>query len=370
MRTKLHDVHDLGQSIWIDFMSRELLAASFQDWIDRGLRGATSNPSIFDKAISTGREYDDEIGKLADAGHSAEDIYQRLAIDDIRRACDLMRPVYDDSDGADGFVSLEPKAQLAHLTEATIERVEVLHDAVDRPNLMIKIPATEEGLPAIRASLAKGINVNITLIFSLQQYQAVVEAFLSGLEDLAQDGGDLSRIASVASVFVSRLDTKMDQRLDGIGNRDLKGKIGIANAKLIYQQFKTFFASDRWRVLADQGALVQRVLYASTSTKNPAFPDTMYVDGLIGPHTVNTLPPKTIDAFLDHGTVASTLDSGADEAGTNIARLDHLGIDLDRVMDELLTEGVDKFNAAYTDLIKSIEGKRRAVHSSPETEEV
>jgi transaldolase len=361
MPTKLHEVHDLGQSIWIDFMSRQLLAESFQDWIDRGLRGATSNPSIFDKAISKGEEYDTQIRELAQAGRSAEEIYRQMAVEDIQIACDLMRPVFDESHGADGFVSLEPKAQLAHQTDATIQRVQLLHDAVDRPNLMVKIPATKEGLPAIHHSLAKGINVNITLIFSLQQHEAVVEAFMSGLEDLAHTGGDLSKIASVASVFVSRLDTKMDQRLDDAGNSDLKGQIGIANAKLIYQRFKELFSSNRWQALADQGARVQRVLYASTSTKNPAYSDTMYVDGLIGADTVNTLPPKTIEAFLDHGTVEATLAADVDAARERIARLDELGIDLDQVMDELLVEGVDKFNAAFNDLIKSIESKRQAV---------
>ncbi len=361
MQTKLHEVHNLGQSIWIDFMSRQLLAESFQDWIDRGLRGATSNPSIFDKAISTGEEYDSEIRSLAQAGRSAEEIYRQMAVEDIQKACDLMRPVFDELHGADGFVSLEPKAQLAHQTDATLQRVQLLHDAVDRPNLMIKIPATKEGLPAIRRSLAKGINVNITLIFSLEQHEAVVEAFMSGLEDLAHAGGDLSKIASVASVFVSRLDTKMDQRLDEAGNTDLKGQIGIANAKLIYQRFKELFSSNRWQALADQGARVQRVLYGSTSTKNPAYSDTMYVDGLIGADTVNTLPPKTIEAFLDHGTVQATLAADVDTAREQIARLDGMGIDLDQVMDELLVEGVDKFNAAYDNLIQSIESKRRAM---------
>lgn len=361
MPTKLHEVHDLGQSIWIDFMSRQLLADSFQDWIDRGLRGATSNPSIFDKAISKGKEYDTQIGELARAGRTAEEIYRQMAVEDIQRACDLMRPVYDESQGADGFVSLEPKAQLAHQTDATIQRVQLLHDAVDRPNLMIKIPATKEGLPAIRRSLAKGINVNITLIFSLLQYEAVVEAFLSGLEDLVDTGGDLSKIASVASVFVSRLDTKMDQRLDDAGNSDLKGQIGIANAKLIYQRFKELFSGDRWQALADQGARVQRVLYGSTSTKNPAYSDTMYVDGLIGADTVNTLPPKTIEAFLDHGTAQATLGADVDAAREQITRLRELEIDLDQVMDELLVEGVEKFDAAYDDLIDSIESKRQAI---------
>lgn len=361
MPTKLHEVHDLGQSIWIDFMSRQLLAESFQDWIDRGLRGATSNPSIFDKAISQGEEYDTEIRELARAGRSAEEIYRQMAVEDIQRACDLMRPVFDESHGGDGFVSLEPKAQLAHQTDATIQRVQLLHDAVDRPNLMIKIPATKEGLPAIRHALAMGINVNVTLIFSLQQYEAVVEAFMSGLEDLADGGGDVTKIASVASVFVSRLDTKMDKRLDDAGNSDLKGQIGIANAKLIYQRFKELFSGDRWQALADQGARVQRVLYGSTSTKNPAYPDTMYVDGLIGAETVNTLPPKTIEAFLDHGTVQATLGADIEAAQERIARLDELEIDLDQVMDELLVEGVDKFNAAYDDLIESIESKRQAM---------
>jgi len=361
MRTILHDVHGLGQSIWIDYMSRKLLAESFQTWIDRGLRGATSNPSIFDKAISTGEEYDAQIGELARAGHSAEEIYRQLAVEDIQTACDMMRPVFDESQGGDGYISLEPKAQLAHQTEATIERVHLLHDAVNRPNLMIKIPATQEGLPAIRRALAQGINVNITLIFSLQQYEAVADAFMSGLEDLAEQGGDLSRMASVASIFVSRLDTKMDQRLDEVGNNDLQGRIGLANAKLIYQKFKNFCSSDRWRALADRGAAVQRVLYGSTSTKNPSYPDTMYVDGLIGADTVNTLPPKTIEAFLDHGTAAATLEADVETAREQVARLDELGINLDSVMDELLVEGVDKFDTAYDDLIKSIESKRLAM---------
>lgn len=361
MRTRLHDVHDLGQSIWIDYMSRELLADSLQNWLDKGLRGATSNPSIFDKAIATGEAYDGEIRDLAMDGFSAEEIYRKLAVDDIQRACDLMRPMFEGSLGTDGFVSLEPKAQLAHLTDATLERVQLLHNAVNRPNVMIKIPATREGLAAIRSALAQGINVNITLIFSLQQYEAVVDAFMSGLERLSIAGGDLGTIASVASVFVSRLDTKIDKRLDVVGNSDLQGKIGIANGKLIYQRFQELFSTDRWRALEAQGARKQRVLFASTSTKNPAYPDTMYVDGLIGQDTVNTLPPKTIEAFIDHGTAAAALASGVDIARERITKLDDLGIDLDDVMDELLVEGVEKFNAAYVDLIGSIETKRRAM---------
>lgn len=353
--SKLDQLAELGQSVWLDFIQRGFMeSGEMQDLIDIGLRGVTSNPSIFEEAISESDKYDGQLARLAEEGKSVEEIYQSVVVSDIRMACDLFRPVYDRTNGLDGYISLEVSPDLAHDTERTIEEVRSYWKRVDRPNLMIKIPATQEGYPAIQQMLSEGININITLMFSLQQYDAVAEAFLSGLEAYHKGGGDVARMASVASFFVSRVDTKVDQQLEQIGEEDLRGKIGIANAKLAYQRFQDVISGSRWQALEEAGARVQRVLWGSTSTKDPAYPDTMYVDNLIGPHTVNTIPRETLNAYLDHGKVARTVDQDVDEARQQIQALKGVGVDLDQVTDELLDEGVQKFSDSYRELLASI----------------
>lgn len=357
--TKLAELADLGQSIWLDFIERGFMeAGEMRTLIDRGLRGVTSNPSIFDKAISGSDRYDSQLGQLAKKGHSTEEIYQAVVISDIQTACDMFRPVYDSTGGLDGYISLEVSPDLAHDTEMTIAEVRSYWDRVARPNLMIKIPATDEGYPAVEKMIGEGINVNVTLMFSVEQYDRVAQAYLSGLEQLLASGGDLSRSASVASFFVSRVDTKVDKALEEIGGaEDLLGQIGVANAKLAYRRFQETFAGPRWDALNDGGAQVQRVLWGSTSTKNPAYSDTMYIDDLIGPHTVNTVPPGTLQAFLDHGTVARTVDSDVEQAQHQVDDLHQHGLVLSQVTNELLTEGVKKFADSYHNLLGSIEAK-------------
>jgi transaldolase len=360
-------LEEIGQSIWLDYLRREYLeSGDMQARIDEGVRGVTSNPSIFDAAISKHEDYDEQIAQLVEFGKDTHQIYEALVIQDIQRTCDLFRPIYDDSEGRDGFVSLEVNPGLAKDTQGTIDEVAHLHEAVDRPNLMIKIPATDEGYPAIREMLGRGVNVNITLMFSLGQYDAVAEAYLSGLEAYQAAGGDVARVASVASFFVSRVDSKVDRQLDEIGEGSIRGKIGIANAKAAYRRFEQTFQGDRWQRLAAAGASVQRVLWGSTSTKDPAYPDTMYVDNLIGPHTVNTIPLKTLEAFLDHGEVQRTVDQELEEADGALDRLAEVGIDIDQVTDELLEEGLVKFSNSFNDLMDAIESKAAKYgHSQP-----
>jgi transaldolase len=357
-RTKLHQLAELGQSIWLDYIRRNLITSGdLQNYVEDGLRGVTSNPAIFEEAIAGSDDYDEALRRLAEMGRSPREVYEALAIDDIQRAADILRPVYDRATGGDGYISLEVSPHLAHETEGTIGDARHLFSRVDRPNVMIKVPATAEGMPAIERLTAEGINVNVTLMFSLGQYDDVSEAYISGLERRAKQGGDLSGIASVASFFVSRVDVKIDQMLDDIGTpaaQELRGKIGIANAKMAYQRFKETFRGERWEHLADRGARLQRVLYGSTSTKDPAYPDTLYADNLIGPHTVNTLPPSTIQAFLDHGTVALTLESDLDQARDQLDQLAQVGMDLDSVTQELLDEGVEKFARPFESLMDTL----------------
>jgi transaldolase len=289
-------------------------------------------------------------------------LYEALAIDDIQRAADILRPVYERTDGVDGYVSLEVSPTLAHETERTIAEAQRLFAALNRPNVMIKVPATPAGIPAIEELIGAGININITLIFSLEHYRAVAKAYIAGLEKLAAAGGDLSSVASVASFFVSRIDTAVDRALDNLQSPDsdpqsLKGKTAIASAKVAYALFEEIFAGERWERLVAQGARVQRPLWASTSTKNPAYPDTLYVDSLIGPHTVNTMPPATIDAFRNHGTVALTLETGVEEARAQLARLGELGIDLEAVTGKLQDDGVTAFAKSFESLLDSIAEK-------------
>jgi len=361
-KTKLHQLTELGQSVWLDYIRRSLIeSGDLALYVQKGLRGMTSNPAIFEKAIAGTDEYDDQIQSLALEGKSAQEIYETLAIDDIRSAADILRPVFDESEGTDGYISLEVNPHLAHEKQATVNEAKRLFGRVDRPNVMIKVPATAEGLLAIQELIEAGVNVNVTLMFSMAQYDMVAEAYISALEKRAASVYDLHHIASVASFFVSRIDVKVDKLLDEIGTPEakaLRGKFGIASAKMAYQHFKKTFQGKRWDFLADKGARLQRVLYGSTSTKNPEYSDVMYVDGLIGPNTVNTIPPKTLEAFMDHGTVAVTLDRGIDEVHEQLDQLEKVGISLDDVTRDLLDEGVEKFVKPYDKLIETIAEKQ------------
>ena len=359
--TRIHKLAELGQSIWLDYIRRQyLLSGDFQEQIDAGVTGVTSNPAIFAKAIAGSNDYDQDLERLSQEGKSTVEIYEALAIADIKSAADLLRPVYDRTDGTDGYVSLEVSPALANETGATIAEAQRLFSAVDRPNVMIKVPATQAGIPAVEQLISEGININITLMFSLDHYDVVAEAYIRGLEKYAAAGGDVAKVASVASFFLSRIDTKVDDRLSALIQPEAKqllGKIAVANAKVTYQRFKETFSGARWRQLAARGARVQRVLWASTSTKNPNYPDTMYVDPLIGPDTVNTLPPETLDAFLDHGTAAHSVTKGVDKAWGQLEQLAQLGIDLDKITEELQEEGVDKFVKPYESLLENIAEK-------------
>ncbi len=355
---KLHKLADLGQSIWLDYISRSLLASGeLQSLIDKGLRGVTSNPAIFEKAIDSSSDYDGDIRKLAVSGKSVNEIYEALVTGDVRGAADLMRPVYDATDGVDGYVSLEVNPKLAHDTDGTITEARHLFAALDHPNVLIKVPATPAGVPAIKTLISEGINVNVTLIFSVAQYEAISEAYIAGLEKRVADGGDVTRVASVASVFVSRIDVAVDAALEKVGNSELQGKIAVANARMIYARFREIFGGARWESLAKLGARVQRPLWASTSTKNPDYPDTLYVDSIIGADTVNTLPPATMEAFLDHGQVALTLETDLEKSREQLASLADLGVDLNVITGKLLDDGVDAFARAFETLVDQIAKK-------------
>ena len=353
---RLHDLYEFeGQSPWLDNLKRAWLeSGEIQQWIDRGVRGITSNPSIFQKAIETGEEYTEQFSELIGSGSSIEDAYWKLVVQDIEGALALLRPVYDESDGIDGYVSVEVAPSLAHDREGTEEAARVLDDLIDEPNLLVKIPATEAGVGAIRAMIGESRSVNVTLIFSLERYAAVMEAYIAGLEDALADGAvDLSAIASVASFFISRVDVEVDRRLDAVGTPEaleLRGKAAYVQGQLAYEMFTQAFSGPRWEALEAKGARVQRPLWASTSTKNPSYPDTLYLDTLIGPDTVNTVPDATLVAFEDHGTVARTVD--ADLPGAH-AVWDAVGalVDLDDVATTLETEGVDAFMKSFDDLL-------------------
>lgn len=362
-------VYQLGQSIWYDNIQRKLLEnGELSRMISEGLiYGVTSNPSIFNKAIAKTDDYDDDLLPLLAEGKPAIDIFETLAIADIQEACDLFAGVYQSAEGQDGFVSLEVNPTLANNTEKTSEEVLRLWQLVNRPNLMIKIPATLEGIPAIERSIAEGVNVNITLIFSQKRYEKVMEAFLSGLESRVDAGKPINHIASVASFFVSRMDTKVDKRLDAIianggekGSKaeKLKGKSAIANAKLAYQEFLNVFGSERFMKLRSKGGNIQRPLWASTSTKNPAYPDTLYVDNLIGPNTVNTVPPQTLEAFNDHGRVDKTIENDLPQEREILDSLEYVGISLQKVTDELEEEGVASFSKSFESLLEAIDARR------------
>ena len=360
--SKLHELFQLGQAVWYDNISRALLdSGELQALIDDGVVGVTSNPSIFEKAIAKSEDYDAAIRELAQAGKSTNEIYEALALEDIGETADLLKPVYDKTGGTDGYISLEVSPTLAHDTAGTIAEARRLFSALSRPNIMIKVPATPEGIPAIETLTADGININVTLIFSLSSYEDVMNAYITGLEKRLAAGQPIDHISSVASFFVSRVDTAVDNALDAKGNKVLQGKIAIANAKIAYARFQQVFSGNRWQALAGNGARVQRPLWASTSTKNPDYPDTLYVDTLIGPDTVNTMPPATVDAFKDHGIVAVTLAEGVEDAAGQLEALAQAGVDLDAVTDQLQVDGVDAFANSFHSLMDSIESKRVAI---------
>ena len=357
--TKLQDLYRTQQqSPWLDNLKRGwITSGELARWVDNGVRGITSNPSIFQKAIEGNVDYDAQLQSLVRAGTSIDDTYWDLVIADIRDALAILRPVYDESDGVDGFVSIEVAPGIARDTEATVEAARHLHAVIDEPNLYVKIPGTAEGVPAIRQMISEGHSINVTLLFSVERYSDVIEAYLSGLEACE---GDLSHVESVASFFVSRVDTEVDHRLEQVGTDEalaLRGKAAVANAKLAYALFAERFSGPRWDALAARGARVQRPLWASTSTKNPAYPDTLYVDHLIGPDTVNTLPDATIEAFEDHGTLARTVDQGVDEARADLEALASLGIDIEDVAKVLEDEGVAAFSKSFDELIGSLQTK-------------
>jgi len=358
--SRLHRLAELGQSVWIDFLSRDMLRTGELARLmkEDAVVGVTSNPTIFQKAISAGNAYDDQLRAVLEEEQDPKEIFIRLASKDIEDALDLLRPVWDEGDGRDGYVSFEVDPSLAYDTEGTIEEAQRLHDLINRPNLFVKIPATEPGLPAIEEMIARGRPINVTLIFSLDRYSEVAEAYIRGLERLVAGGGDPSHVSSVASFFVSRVDTEADRRLDEIGGQDeLKGKLAIANAKLAYQRYKEIFAGERWEALAAKGATPQRCLWASTSTKNPAYRDVMYVEELIGPDTVNTMPKETIEAFQDHGEIALTLEQGIDEAKRLFQQVKEAGVDYVDVTATLEREGVEKFAESFTELLEGIRSK-------------
>jgi len=360
-KSRLQKLAERGQSIWIDNLSRQLVhGGGLQELVEESfVTGVTSNPTIFQKAISKSEDYDDQLRTLLETTDDVREIFFRLAEDDVRDACDVLLPVWERTNGIDGYVSIEVDPWLAYDTEGTFEQAIELHAAIDRPNLHVKIPATMAGLPAIEDCIARGKSINITLIFSLERYRAVAEAYLRGLERLVAGGGDPSKVASVASFFVSRVDTEADKRLDEIGNKSLQGKLAIANAKLAYRHFEQAFSGPRWDFLAGKGASKQRPLWASTSTKNPTYRDVVYVEELIGPDTVDTMPPETVEAFADHGEVrGDTVREGVDEAERLLAELGAAGIDYDDVVETLEDEAVRKFTDSFDELLDGIRAKR------------
>jgi len=367
-----------GQSAWQDDISRDMLnqGAILTAIKETGIRGLTSNPTIFEKAIAAGSAYDEEIAGLLGQNLDIADIFEAVAVRDIQAACDLFRPLYDQSEGGDGFVSIEVSPLGARDAKRTTDDARRLWKAVDRPNLMVKIPGTVEGTPVIRQMLLEGININVTLLFSIEAYERVARAYIEALTERHASGRPVNRIASVASFFVSRVDALVDKQLDEkiAATSDettkgwlasLRGKAAVANAKVAYESFARHFAGDAWTDLAAVGAAVQRPLWASTSVKNPSYPDTMYVDELIGPHTVNTMPRPTIIAFQDHGTVARTIDTGVAAAHKTMADLEAAGIDIGAVTDQLEEEGIASFAKSFDSLLKGVEAKRSMLATAP-----
>ena len=358
MTSRLQQLSALGQSVWIDYLSRDLIesGALAKAIAEDAVVGVTSNPSIFQKALAKGHAYDDQIASSEEG--DAESIFLGLALEDVATACDLLWPVWQRTQARDGYVSIEVEPTLAADTKATIEQAMRFHEAIARPNLLVKIPATDAGVPAIEEMTARGYSINVTLIFSLNRHRQIAGAYLRGLERLLASGGDASRVHSVASFFVSRVDTEADRRLDQLDRADLKGRLGIANAKLAYEQYQKLFMGERWETLATAGATKQRCLWASTSAKDPTLRDTLYVEELIGPETISTMPSDTIRAFQDHGRVALTLDSGLEDAKYLFNQLYAAGIDYDDVVTTLERAGIEKFRASFTQLLEEITQKR------------
>ena len=358
--TNLVDLSNVGVSVWLDDLSRERIqSGNLTDLIEtRSVVGVTTNPTIFQLALSNGDTYDNEVRELASRGAAVEELIRTITTDDVRAACDVFAPIYESSGGKDGRVSIEVDPFLAFDTDKTVAQAIELYKIVDRPNVLIKIPATLPGLPAITQVIAEGISVNVTLIFSLERYRAVINAYLTGLERALEQGRDLSKTHSVASFFVSRVDSEVDARLEQIGTEQalaLKGRAGLANARLAYQVFQEAFSSERWKLLAEAGAVVQRPLWASTGTKDPAYPDTMYVDGLVAPDTVNTLPEKTLEAAADHAEVTGDTITGTyDDSERVLNELEQLGISYQEVVEKLEREGVDKFVASWEELLETV----------------
>jgi transaldolase len=361
---RVKQIHNFGQSIWLDFIDRAIIkSGNLKKLIDEdGLRGVTSNPAIFEKAITGSSDYDNDIRELSEHGKNNEDIFFGLAITDIQNATDLFKGVFNEEPkGSDGYVSLEVSPFLALKTQETINQAAKLWKQVNRENVMIKIPGTKPGLEAIRTSIAAGININVTLLFGLPRYEEVTEAYISGLEERVSKGQPIDHIASVASFFLSRIDVLVDPILDEKGLGDLKGEVAIASAKKAYEIYKRVFSGPRWEKLAAKGAKVQRVLWASTSSKNPSFKDTKYVEALIGPDTIDTVPLETIEAFRDHGIVANTLEEGLDKATETLSRLKIAGIDIDAITQQLEDEGIEKFNKPFEKLLQAIEDQKAKV---------
>jgi transaldolase len=367
----LKALHDAGQAIWLDFIDRTILKNGdlARRIRDDGVTGMTSNPTIFEKALAEGSAYDEQIRSAA-GELTALELFERIATTDVRDACDIFRSVFDSMQGADGFVSIEVSPGAANDASATVVEATRLWKTVDRPNAFVKVPGTVEGAKAVRQLTANGVNINITLLFAIDAYARVIEAYMAGLEERVAAGKDISKIHSVASFFVSRVDTETDKRLDAAAKvrpadatalQSLMGKAAIANAKLAYKLFQTQIATPRWQALAARGATVQRPLWASTSTKNPAYRDVMYVEQLIGPDTVNTMPPQTVDAFRDHGRVARTVDAAVDEAQRTIDALEKQGISIDDVTEKLLTDGIASFQKSFDSLIGGLQAKTKAL---------
>lgn len=360
---KVKQIHSFGQSIWLDFIDRAIISSGkLKSLIDvDGVRGVTSNPAIFEKAITSSSDYDNDIRTLADGDKTNEEIFFGLAVTDIQNATKLFEGVYDESKGEDGYVSLEVSPFLALDAEGTAKQAEELWKKVGRKNVMIKIPGTKPGLQAIRESIGKGININVTLLFGLPRYEEVTEAYISGLEDHLAAGHKIGHISSVASFFLSRIDVLVDPMLDEKGLGELKGEVAIASAKKAYEIYKRVFSGPRWEKLAAQGAKPQRLLWASTSSKNPAFKDTKYVEALIGADTVDTVPLETIEAFRDHGIAANTLEQGLDTATAILDKLKAAGIDIDAITQQLEDEGIEKFNKPFEKLLQAIEDQKTKV---------
>ncbi len=358
MNSSIRQVRNIGQSVWYDNVSRGMIeSGELGRLIDLGVTGLTSNPTIFQKAVAEGSDYDAAFEALVSAGKDVEGIYEAITVEDIRSAADLLRAAYEESDEVDGYASLEVSPRLANDTLGTIVEGRRLFELLDRPNVMVKVPATPAGIPAVERLIGEGVNVNVTLTFSLEAYREARSAYMSGLEELRRSGGDVSKVASVASFFVSRVDTAVDSHL-GDARDDLKGKAAIANAKLAYRDFKEDFGSERFASLAADGARVQRPLWASTSAKNPNYSDVLYPEALIGPDTVDTMPEATLLAFMDHGAVAATLEQDVDGAERLMASLREAGVHMDEVTDGLLSEGVRLFAESYDALLSDIGAKR------------